>query len=295
MPSPAHEAIVAMLRGRPDAEEEPSVEQVRAGFAQMMKLFPVLPDAHCEAAKLGGVPVEWVSVPGSREDVAVVYYHGGGYVIGSLDTHRAAVSRIARAAGCRVAMVDYRLAPEHPFPAAVDDGVAAYEGALAEGLAPGRVVLMGDSAGGGLTLATLIALRDKGAPLPAAGVAMSPWVDLELTGASAQPGAVDDPLVTRETLLRFTSYYAPDRAAEPTASPVGADLSGLPPLLIQVGTLETLLDDAVRLAERARAAGVDVELERCEGLMHVWQLFGDGVPEAVEAIERIGAFVRKRV
>ena len=294
MPSEAHETVVQMLQARPRPESQ-TVEESRAGFEQLAGMFPLADDVKAEAVDAGGVPAEWVRVPESREDRVVFYVHGGGYVIGSLDTHREVVSRIGRAAQARVLNVDYRLAPEHPFPAAVEDATTAYRWLLGTGVEAGRVVIAGDSAGGGLTLATLLALRDAGDPLPAAGVCLSPWVDLEGTGASAQPGGADDPLLELEGLLEMGRHYAPgDKARHPHAAPLYADYQGIPPLLIQVGTRELLLDDAKRVAERARAANVDVELETWEGLIHVWQLFGPNVPESVEAVDKIGEFIRKQ-
>ena len=293
MPSPEHEAIVQMLAARPQ-QQDATLEESRAGFEQLAALFPVPDDVKTERVEAGGVPAEWVSVPETREEHVLLYVHGGGYVVGSLTTHRELVSRLARAAGARVLNVDYRLAPEHPFPAAVEDATAAYRWLLAQGVESGHVAVGGDSAGGGLTLATLLALRDAGDPLPAAGICLSPWTDLEGTGASAEPGAVDDPLVALEGLREMARQYArPDDMRHPHASPLYGDYAGIPPLLLQVGTREILLDDATRLAERARAAGVDVELEPWEGLIHVWQLFGPQVPEGIDAVRNIGGFFRK--
>jgi acetyl esterase/lipase len=225
----------------------------------------------------------------------ILYLHGGGYMLGSIHTHRELVSRLSRAAGARGLLIDYRLAPEHPFPAAVDDALAAYRFLLSGGIEPRRIAIAGDSAGGGLTLATLLALRDAGDPLPAAGVGLSPWTDLEGLGASAQPGAVDDPLLTLAGLREMAGRYAPGALRNPLASPVHGSYRGLPPLLLQVGTREILLDDSTRVAERARAAGVDVTLEKWDGLIHVWQLFGSEIPEARQAVQAIGDFLRKRM
>ena len=294
MPSQQHEMMVQMLQARP-RPENPSLEETRAGFEQLGNMFPLAADVKIEAVDAGGVPAEWVRVPQSREECVILYVHGGGYVIGSLATHRSLVSRLARAAQARSLSVDYRLAPEHPFPAAVEDATAAYRWLLGSGVEASRVVIAGDSAGGGLTLAALLALRDAGDPLPGAGVCLSPWTDLEGTGASAQPGGADDPLLDLEGLREMGRHYlAKGDPRHPRAAPLYGDYAGVPPLLIQVGTRELLLDDARRVADKARAAGVDVELEEWEGLIHVWQMFGDGIPEAVEAVSKIGEFVRKR-
>jgi acetyl esterase/lipase len=190
--------------------------------------------------------------------------------------------------------VEYRLAPEHPFPAAVEDATAAYRWLLASGVRPAGIAIAGDSAGGGLTLATLVALRDAGDPLPAAAVCLSPWVDLEGIGDSMATKAAADPFVRKEMIQFMAQQYLGERSLRtPLAAPLYADLHGLPPLLIQVGTAETLLDDSTRIAERARAAGVSVTLDTWDNMIHVWQLFAPMLPEGQQAIERIGAFIRE--
>jgi acetyl esterase/lipase len=225
----------------------------------------------------------------------LLYVHGGGYVIGSPTEYRDMVPRIARASQARAIAVDYRLAPEHPHPAAVEDAVSVYRGLLNQGVQPDQIVVAGDSAGGGLTLATCIAARDRGLPLPAAGVCISPWVDLEGIGASMLANHDRDPLVKKELVLGMAqAYLGGQNPRTPLAAPLYADLRGLPPLLIQVGTSETLLDDARRLAERAKAAGVDTTLEEWPDMIHVWHLFGSFLREAQEASDRIGEFVKER-
>jgi acetyl esterase/lipase len=224
----------------------------------------------------------------------MLYLHGGGYVVGSIATHRGLAGRLSQAAAARVLLVDYRLAPEHPFPAAVDDAASAYRWLLAQGIESARLVIAGDSAGGGLTIATLVALRDAGVPLPAAAVCLSPWVDLEGSGDSVTTKAAADPLVQKDMLLQLGAWYlAGADPRTPLAAPLYADLRRLPPLLIQVGTAEILLDDATRLAEKATAAGVKVTLESWEDMIHVWQLFAPMLPEGQQAIERIGVFVQQ--
>jgi acetyl esterase/lipase len=284
--------IVQMLAARPQLEN-PTIEQSRAGFEQLAQMFPVPADVVSEPVEAGGIPAEWVSVPESRRDRVVLYLHGGGYVIGSIHTHRELASRIARDTQARALVIDYRLAPENPFPAAIEDATAAYLWLLSTGVAPSRIAVAGDSAGGGLTLATLLALRDARERLPAAGVCLSPWTDLEGTGPSAQPGGADDPLLQLAGLREMGRHYAAHDLRNPLAAPVHGDYTGIPPLLIQVGTREILLDDSTRVAESARGAGVDVTLETWEGLIHVWQLFGPNIPEAQQAVARIGEFVRK--
>ena len=212
--------------------------------------------------------------------------------MGSINTHREMVSHISRAAKARVLIIDYRLAPEHPFPAAVEDAKAAFQWLIKQGFDPAKIVVAGDSAGGGLTLATLSALRDGKNPLPAAAVCLSPWVDLEACGESMATKAEADPMVQREAILKIARAYLGGRGARtPLAAPLHADLQGLPPLLIQVGTAETLLDDALRIAEKARKAGVEVILEPWEDMIHVWQYYASRVPEAKKAVEDIGRFI----
>ena len=294
MPSPQHEAIVQTLLAQPRPGTAPSIEESRAVFEQMAAAMP--PPAGLRVARVdaGGVPAEWIEMPGAQPDRILLYLHGGGYAIGSLDTHRGLVARIAAATRARCLSLGYRLAPEHPFPAAVDDAVAAYRWLLAQGQEPSRLAVAGDSAGGGLALALLLALRDARVPLPAAGVCLSPWTDLEGTGASATDPRVGDPMVTTEGLREMgRMYVGAGDLRNPLAAPIHGDYRGLPPLLIQVGTREVLLDDSTRVAAKAKAAGVDVTLERGEGLIHVWQFFGPDVPESVSAIARIGEFVSK--
>ena len=292
MPSPEHQMVAAQLRSQPVLS--PSVAEMRAGIEALGQAFRVPEDVRCEKVSANGVPSEWVSAPGASTERAVLYFHGGGYVMGSLNTHRELASRISRASGARVLLVDYRLAPEHPFPAAVDDAVAAYRFVLDQGISPKKIVLAGDSAGGGLTIAALVAIRDEKLPLPAAGVPLSPWTDLEGCGESCVTKAAEDPMVTKAGLLELARLYLAGKDARtPLAAPLYADLSGLPPLYIQVGTAEVLLDDATRIAERAKKAGVDVTLEPWEGLIHVFQLFPH-VPEANQATDKIGAFIRQR-
>lgn len=294
MASPELQVVVQMLRENPPIRGDTLLE-MRANMAAAAGALPRSEDGSYTTVDAGGVPCEWIATPGSREDRVVVHYHGGAYTMGSLETHRGLATHIARASRARVLLVDYRLAPEHPHPAAVEDAVAAYRFVLGEGLAPGSVALSGDSAGGGLTAATLIALRDAGHPLPAAAVCISPWLDMTLSGESIESRAEQEVMVTRLVLDLASEAYCKgsDRRA-PTASPLFADLAGLPPLLVQVGTAERLLDDSRRFAARAKAAGVDVTLEVADEMFHVWHAFADLLPEAREAIERLAAFLEKR-
>ncbi len=284
--------IVQMLKAQP-ITGNPSLSETRAGFEKMAGAFPVEADVKVEPVNAGGIKAEWITAPGADAGRAVLYLHGGGYVIGSINTHRSLAGRISRAAKARVLLIDYRLAPEHPFPAAVDDSVAAYRWMLSTGLKPARIAVAGDSAGGGLTIATLVAIRDAKLPLPAAGVGLSPWVDLEGIGESMQTKASVDPMVQRAGLLEMAKLYLGGKdARSPLAAPLYADLTGLPPLLIQVGTAETLLDDSTRIAERARKAGVKVTLEPWENMVHVWHIFAAMLDEGQQAIDKVGQFVQ---
>ena len=254
--------------------------------------YPQPADITWEPVDAGGVAAEWVTPSECEPGRAIAYFHGGGYATGSVEAFRSLSSHLARATRARVLAADYRLAPEHPFPAALDDATAAYRFLLAAGHAPEHVALAGDSSGGGLALSTLVALRDAGEPMPAAAACISPWTDLTLSGPSLHANAETDPMVSAKTLALMADAYLGehDRRA-PTASPLFADLAGLPPLLIQVVTGELLLDDARRFAERAEAAGVDVTLDEWDDVFHVWHSFADLLPEARAAFDAIGAHV----
>jgi acetyl esterase/lipase len=287
------ETVIQMVKA---LVEKPAttVAEMRANFAEATAALQVAADVTTTRVDAGGVPAEWIAAPGAVAERVVLYLHGGGYVVCSVSTHRDLISRIARAAEARALGVEYRLAPEHPFPAAVEDATAAYRWLLASGVNPAGIAIAGDSAGGGLTIATLVALRQAGDPLPAAAVCLSPWVDLEGTGDSMTTKAAADPFVRMEMIQFMAQQYLGDRSLRtPLAAPLYADLQGLPPLLIQVGTAEVLLDDSTRLAERARAAGVPVTLDVWDDMIHVWQLFAPMLPEGQQAIERIGMFIRE--
>ncbi len=271
-----------------------TVEEFRVWYEQFTAQFELPEDAVFEQVGAGGVSAEWISTPGVSEDRVVMYLHGGGYMIGSMRTHRSPLSYLSRVSDARVLGLNYRLAPEHPFPAAVEDSVAAYRWLLAEGVPPRRIVIGGDSCGGGLTIATLVALKYFGDPLPAAGISHSGWTDLANTGDTFLTKAEVDPLIDREMVDGMAAAYLGDRSrTTPLASPYYADLRGLPPLLVQVGTAEVLLDDSLRFAERAKEAGVDVTLEVWDDVPHVWQAFVSFLPEARQALDHCGQFVQK--
>jgi len=282
--------VRAHLANHPAPE---ALDARRDQYDKAERFFKVPPDVTVEPVQVEEMAAEWLRPAGARADVTVLYLHGGGYAIGSPKSHRHLAAAIAKAAGARALLIDYRRAPEQPFPAAVDDAVASYRWLLATGQAAERIVVAGDSAGGGLTVATLLALRDAGATLPAAGVCISPWVDLTCSGGSYQTKAASDPIVTREGVARMASWYlAGADPRTPLASPLYADLHGLPPLLIHVGSDEVLLDDARQLAARARAAGVEATLDVWPEMIHVWHWFLGMLGEAQRAVDRIGEFIR---
>jgi len=298
VPSPEHDAIVEMLRegGAFASDGEPlDIPRLRSEM-EAMTAMSVMPEGSLvEPVAAAHVPAEWLQGPDADESRVLLYLHGGGYLLGSIATHRSLAARIAAAAGIRALIIDYRLAPEHPFPAALEDAVAAYDYLLDQGYAPERVAIGGDSAGGGLAIATLISLRDSGRPLPGATIALSPWTDLEATGESMQTRA--DPMLGSTDDLRATASLYLDGAdpRTPTASPLYADLAGLPAIAIQVGTAEKLLDDSTRLAERIRSVGGQVELEVFEDLIHVFQSLAPHVPESLEAIDKLGSFLKRHL
>jgi phosphinothricin tripeptide acetyl hydrolase len=288
------DVVRAHLAKLPPSDSLTTAER-RAQYERAEKVFPTPPDVKVERVSAPAAPAEWLRPPSATPGRVVLYLHGGGYVIGSPRSHRHLAAAIAGAAGASALLLDYRLAPEHPFPAAVEDATAAYRWLLDQAIAPEHIVIAGDSAGGGLTVATLLALREARVPLPAGGVCISPWVDLTCSGASYATKAAADPIVRRASVEEMARAYlgaTPPRT--PLASPLFADLRGLPPLLIHVGSDEVLLDDAVQLAERAKAAGVDITLEIYDRMIHVWHWFLPMLDEAQTAVEAIGRFVRSR-
>lgn len=257
--------------------------------------FKVPADVTLTPVSADGVPAEWLVAPGARTDRAVLYLHGGGYVIGSITSHRYLMQNVSRHSGARTLGLDYRLAPEHPFPAAIEDATRAYRWLLAQGIQPGRIAIAGDSAGGGLTMATLLSLRDQGVPLPAAGVLLSPWADLTGSAGAVSSRAASDPMVKGDGLFSLAGKYLNGADAKnPLASPVFADLTGLPPLLIHVGGREILYDDSITLAANARKANVPVALVDEPELFHVWHAFAPMLDEGQRAVEQIGGWLQGR-
>ena len=276
------------LRANPDM----SIEQMRQRMDKFGAYLP-LPDlCEVEQVEVEGRPAEWIVPEDAKENRTLLYIHGGAFSVGSCASHRGLVGYIACATRARTLLPEYRLAPEHPFPAALDDSIAAYRALLDSGIAPEEIIIAGDSAGGGLALSALVSLRDAGEPLPAAVILLSPWVDLSASGESMQSRANQDPWLLADRVEPTAArYYGTADPEDPLVSPLYADLHDLPPMFIQVGDDEILLSDATRLAEKAGSAGVDVTLEIWDGMWHIWQAFVQFIPESREAIERIGRFV----
>lgn len=275
---------------------QPTLEEMRAQYEAWGLSNPLPDGGSATAVTLGGVPALRTDAPGARADAALLYLHGGGYAIGSAAGHRHVCAHLAAAAGLTGYSLDYRLAPEHPYPAAVDDAVAAYAGLLQAGIAPKNIVIAGDSAGGGLTLATALALRDRGLPQPAGLFCISPWADLTQAGASYDVCADRDLLVTKSALDAWTVLYAADRdPAAPLISPAFADYTGLAPILVHVGADEILLSDSLKVAERAGLANVPMHLVIEKDMQHVWHFMLGMLTQARTSIADAGAWMRARI
>ena len=286
------DALDELLRSGP-LDLGGNVDEQRGIFEEMMGAIPVPADVAASPGRLGGIPVVDIDVDGADPAQVILYFHGGAYAVGTAASSVGLASDLARRAGTRLVSVDYRLAPEHPYPAALEDAMAAYRGLLASGQSPSAIAIAGESAGAGLAAATLVALKRAGLALPAAAVMMSPWVDLTLSGDSMSDRAALDPALTPEGLRRRASdYVGAGDLADGLLSPIFADLTGLPPLLVQVGSHEILLDDAMRLAARAAAADVAVTLQVTPQVPHVFQGFASMLDEAGVALTNAGDFLR---
>jgi monoterpene epsilon-lactone hydrolase len=296
MPSPQHEQMVREILPRFAPQPGDGYETMRLRWdTEAGKLAEPDPSMRTEPFAIGDMHAAWVWCGDIRSARVVLYVHGGGYIQGSIDSYRAMAGRVARGVGGRVLLFDYRLAPEHPFPAALDDVRMAYEWLLSVGNRPGDIAVMGDSAGGGLALATLLKLRDDGRPLPCAGICLSPLADFEGSGDSAKPGVVDDPMIPAAAIPVAGEIYAPGQSRNPLVSPIFGNFSGVPPLLIFVGTREVLLDDAVRIRNNAERDGVQVKLVVKEGLTHAWPFFGPDLPESAEVFTELGSFLDQQL
>jgi monoterpene epsilon-lactone hydrolase len=299
MPSQAMQDLIDAFRDQQKAsasQAPPTLEERRAAFAPAGRLHPVPDDVLVREVTAGGVPAHWLAAPGTDPGRVLLFLHGGGFEFGSLRSDGELAARLGRASGTRVLFPEYRLAPEHPFPAAIDDVLAAWRWLRTDqDLSARSIAVAGDSAGGGLAVALLVALRDAGEALPAAAALMSPTVDLTSSGASMTERADQDPISTPAMLRQFASdYLAGADPKTPLASPLFASLTGLPPLLVLVGTADLLLSDSERLATAAAKAGVEVILEIGQGLTHVYPILL-GTPEAAEATEQVGKFLQARV
>jgi monoterpene epsilon-lactone hydrolase len=299
MPSQAMQHVIDAIRDRQQAsagQAPPTLEERRAAFTPGDRLHPVPADVLVTQVNAGGVPAHWLAAPGADTGRVLLFLHGGGFEFGSVRSDGELAARLGRASGMRVLFPEYRLAPEHPFPAAIDDVLAVWRWLrTAQALGARSIAVAGDSAGGGLAVALLVATRDAGEPLPAAAVLMSPTVDLTSSGASMTERADQDPISTPAMLRQFASdYLAGADPKTPLASPLFASPAGLPPLLVLVGTADLLLSDSERLATAAAEAGVEVNLEIGQGLPHVYPIML-GTPEAAEATEQIGKFLQARV
>ena len=291
MSTEQRETLDAILRQSAFPADADVYEQRRL-LRELLSAVPRPADVTVTAAALGGVPTAEITVAGVEPRHVVLYFHGGVYVMGDAALAAGLAAQIGQRTRAKVISVDYRLAPEHPYPAAVDDALAAYQALLDGGTAPSDIAFAGESAGGGLAVATLVNARDHGLPLPAAAYLMSPYADLTLAGATMETKRKADPLLSREALqARINDYTAGQDAALALISPVFADLSGLPPLIIQAGTHEVLLDDAVRLARQAAVADVQVTLDITPGVPHVFQAYSPILDEAAAALDRAGQFL----
>jgi epsilon-lactone hydrolase len=272
------------------------VQTLRAAFSELMAQVPVAPDVQQDPVEIGGVAGVEVTIKGKEAEDVILYFHGGVYVIGSAAFSVPLVGDLVRRTGTKAITLEYRLAPEHPYPAAVEDARAAYEGLLAQGIAPGQIAFAGESAGGGLAVATLLALREAGVPLPSCGYLMSPYADLTLSGETLAEKQDVDPILTPDGLrARVPDYVGEADASDPHISPIFGDLRELPPLLIQVGSHEILLSDALRLAGRAAISDVPVTLEVTPGVPHVFQAYAGLLDEAGAALDRASDFLKAQL
>jgi len=297
MPSLRSRIVYWILKhGVSKPDRNASLPRRRAALEKAARHLPMPRRIEIEPTKIASMAGEWIRPAGEPAAGVVLYLHGGAYTMGSCVTHRALAARIALAGGARVLLPEFRLAPEHPCPESVEDAMTSYRWLIERGVSPEAMVVAGDSSGGGLAVALMVLARDDGLPLPAAIVCLSPWADLEMTGESITTRARLDPVCSlEESRFHAACYLGGTDPRSSVASPIHADLSGLPPLLIQVGDREILLDDSIRLAESARRAGVDVELQAWDGMWHVWHLLAAYVPEGERAIRQVGSFIRKHL
>lgn len=286
------QAIIAKkaLQVQPYSWAKGTIEEQRSRLEKSTRFFKIPKEIRCQPVKINAIDVEWISCS-TAKDAAILYLHGGAYALGSINVHREYLARLALSTQLKVLAINYRLAPEHPFPAALEDSVTAYRWLLSQGYDSTRIVIAGDSAGGGLTLSTLLSLRDTGEPLPVCAVCISPWVDLTLPDRTINTKAISDPFLNISLLENYSKYYAGEFERNlPLISPVFADLKGLPPLLFHVGTNEILMDQTIQITKNARAFGVDVTLEIWDGMFHVFQIL-PFLPETQRSLDHIATFI----
>lgn len=293
MPSKELQAVIDLLTSRQQASKL-TIQDARAGKTIFMRNIGCDTQVDVTSVDANGVLAEWVAAPNANDNCAVLFLHGGAYILGSIESNRELAARISKSTRSRVLNIEYRLAPENPFLAAVEDATDAYRWVLDQGIDPAQIAIAGVSAGGGLTVAALVSFRDSGSPMPACAVCISPWVDLECIGETMTSKASVDPMIQRDGLVGIANIYlnGPDPRT-PLDAPLHVDLTGLPPTLVLVGTWETLLSDSTRLVEKAESAGVDVTLEQWDEMIHVWPIYAPVLPEGQQAIDRIGEFVRQ--
>lgn len=272
-----------------------SLAETRETFDAEMASIPLAPDTTTRTLRFGDVAAETITPVGATPGKVLLYLHGGGHVFGSIKSHRHFVSRLAVAARTTAYHIDYRLAPEHPYPAAIEDALAAYRAILATGVAPQNLIVGGESAGGNLAAALLLKLKQEGLPQPGGLYLLSPWLDMTTTAESYDKVGARDPMITREGIVGVAAAYLGGQPDTPLASPVRADLSGLPPMLIQVGSEEVLLSDSVAFANNAALAGLDVTLRVWPGMPHAWPLFHPFLRAGLPAIDEVGAWIRRRL
>jgi monoterpene epsilon-lactone hydrolase len=292
---PDIEAFRAYWKKRAEARGQATLEEQRVTFDRDMGMIPLAQGCIVERLELSGIAAEKITPAGAAPGKALLYLHGGGHVIGSLQSHRHLVSRLAAAAGITAFHIDYRLAPEHPYPAALEDAVKAYRQILASGIAPGDIVVGGESAGGNLATALLLKARELALPQPAGLYLLSPWLDMTAAGQSYQKVGARDPIITREGIEMVSAAYLGGKPDNPLTSPVRADPTGLPPMLIQVGSEEVLLSDSLTFADHAAMAGVEVKLHVWPEMPHAWPLFHVLIRAGLAAIDEAGQWMRHRL
>jgi monoterpene epsilon-lactone hydrolase len=303
MPSPESQQLRSYLVARRAALQTAppaSLAERRAAYELLLENYighpaPLPEGTNVESVDVDGIPAAWIRPPDANAERVLLYLHGGGYILGSLKSHLDLAARLGAAAGIRSLLIEYRLAPEHVFPAAIDDALTAYRWLLARGTKPEHIVIAGDSAGGGLTLALLQTLRNKNVPMPAGAALLSPWTDLVGTVESRTTRDGTDPIFTAKEINALSSFYVGNEDANnPLISPINADLRGFPPLLIDVGSDEVLLDDSRQIAEHARVANVPIELTVWDDMTHVFQQYAYVLPEGQQSLENIGRFIRRQ-